>query len=285
MSVQEALYRLHQRAWSAWARRRYRGDFDRVRSFCLFVGYPRSGHSIVGALLNAHRHAVISHELNAPELILQGCSRNALYARILARAHWFNLRGNRSNHSYQVRNQWQGRFTELRVIGDKRGGAVTRCIAAYPDFLSRVRGLVGVPLRLIHVVRNPFDNISAISIRHHLSLEESVDYYFSHCRTTAALGELCDRGEVITVRHEDMIRDPRSVLSALCDFLSLELYPGYADDCCSVIFMAPTFTRRKLPWPPPLVRAVEQHARAYPFLAGYEFRMTDDDSRSGLAGA
>jgi sulfotransferase family protein len=274
--VQDTIYQLHQRAWSAWARRRYRDDFDGVARFCLFVGYPRSGHSIVGALLNAHRHAVISHELNAPELILQGCSRDTLYARILARADWFNLRGNTSNHSYQVRNQWQGRFAELRVIGDKRGGAVTRCIAAHPDFLSRVRALVGVPLRLIHVVRNPFDNISAISIWHDMSLEESVGYYFSHCQTTKALGELCDPSEMITVRHEDMIRDPRSVLSDLCEFLGLDLYPGYTDDCCSLIFAVPTFTRRRHAWPPPLVRAVERRVRAYPFLADYEFHIAGD---------
>ena len=106
--VQAVVYRLHQRVYSAWAQRRYRADFARVQRFCLFVGYPRSGHSLVGALLNAHRHAVIAHELNAPPLILAGCTRDALYARILARAYWFNLRRNTSNHSYQVPHQWQG---------------------------------------------------------------------------------------------------------------------------------------------------------------------------------
>jgi len=34
--------------------RRYRRHFDAVRTFCLFIGYPRSGHSLVGSLLDAH---------------------------------------------------------------------------------------------------------------------------------------------------------------------------------------------------------------------------------------
>src|SRR4030095_5011623 len=105
--------------------------------------------------------------------------------------YWFHLRGNKSNHDYGIPGQWQGRFDRLRGIGDKRAGAVTRAIAAHPDFLDRGRALVGVPLRLVHVVRNPFDNIAAISTRHHMSLEESAAYYFSHCETVGTLGAVC----------------------------------------------------------------------------------------------
>lgn len=272
-TIQDALYQLHQHAWSAWAQRRYRDAFDRVARFCLFVGYPRSGHSIVGAALNAHRDAVISHELNAPPLILGGCTRNELFARILARAYWFNMRGNESNYRYQIPHQWQGRFATLRVIGDKRGGAVTRCIAAHPDFLDRVRRLVGVPLRLVHVVRNPFDNIAAISRWHALSLEDSVEFYFSHCATTAILDTLCDASEVITLHHEAVIADPRGALADLCRFLDLEIYPGYLDDCASIMLAAPTSPRRNVDWPAALRRDVEQRAREYPFLDRYSVEM------------
>jgi Sulfotransferase family len=278
-SLGDALYRLHQAAWSAWARRRYREDFERVARFCLFVGYPRSGHSVVGALLNAHRNAVISHELNAPDLILAGCSRDVLYSRILARAYWFDLRGNTSNYSYQVPGQWQGRFEDLRVIGDKRGGAVTRSIAAHDDFLARVRALVGIPLRLIHVVRNPFDNISAISSWHQLSLEDSVEFYFQHCRTTSTLGDRCGTDELITLRHEEVIREPQRVLSRLCDFLGLEPAPEFLEDCARVVFPSPTYSRRKIVWPPAIVRDVERRAREHADLAAYRFEVAEESCR------
>lgn len=267
--VEAFIYRLYQGVWAPWARRRYQRELGSIARFCLFVGYPRSGHSLVGALLNAHRDAVIAHELDAQNLILAGCDRDVLYARILARSSWFNWRGNTSNYIYQVPGQWQGRFRTLRVIGDKRGGAVTRAIAAHPDFLARVRALVSVPLRLVHVVRNPFDNISAISIWNELSLEDSVAFYFRHCDTTARLDDLCLPGELFTLHHEAMIRDPAPILSALCTHLGLELYPGYLDACCSIVFPAPTSTRRRVVWPATLAQEVERRARGYAFLDGY----------------
>lgn len=270
VGLKERGYRLHQDVWSAWARRRYKDDFDGVRTFCLFVGYPRSGHSLVGALLNAHRHAVIAHELNASPLIIGGCTRDELYARLLARAYWFDLRGNRSDYSFQVSNQWQGRFEALRVIGDKRGGAVTRCVAEHPDFLERVRSLVAVPLRLVHVVRNPFDNISAISILHQMSLENSADFYFDHCRTNSMLDDLCDPSEMITVHHEEFLRDSASVLSDLCAFLGLEPDSDYLQDCSSIVYEAPTYTRRRARWPAALIHDVRRRARSHAFLSDYE---------------
>lgn len=269
----ELAYRCYGSVFSRWARWRYRPDFERVRTFCLFVGYPRSGHSLVGAALNAHRHAVIAHEANAQDLVLNGGTRDAVYARLLARAAWFNWRGNTSNYSYQVLNQWQGRFAELQVIGDKRGGAVARSIAAHPDFLQRVRTLVGVPLRLVHVVRHPLDNISAISIWNRLSLVDSIEFYFRHCDVTAKLDALCADGEVVTIHHEQMIAEPEAVLTRVCAHLGLVPYAGYLEDCRALVFRAPTLTRRKIDWSSALVRAVEQRARAYPFLADYTYEI------------
>jgi hypothetical protein len=141
----DVVYRVQQQASSAVRRRRYRSEFADVQAPCLFVGYPPSGHSMVGACLNAHRDAVVSHELGAQQLVIEECSREVLYSRILARATWFNLRGNRTNCSYEIPNQWQGRFDSLHVVGDKLGGSVTRCIAEHPDFLERLRSLVEVP--------------------------------------------------------------------------------------------------------------------------------------------
>ena len=267
--IEHAVYGVQQRASSALLRRRHRDAFPGVQAFCLFVGYPRSGHSIFGACINAHRDAVVSHELGAQQLVLDGCSRDVLYSRILARATWFNLRGNRTNYSYAIPHQWQGRFESLRVIGDKRGGAVTRCIAEHADFLPRLRRLVEVPLRLIHVVRNPYDNIAAISIWHGLSLEESAAYYFRHCATTARLDHLCDEGEVLTIRHEELIRDPSRTLMDLCAFLGLDAYAGYVEACARALFESPSRSRQRVEWPSPLVPDIEAKIRRYPALAGY----------------
>jgi len=269
---QEVLYESIQRLWSAWARRRYRDDLDRVETFCLFVGYPRSGHSVIGAMLNAHRHAVISHELNAPRLILAGCTRDELYTRILGRAAWFNLQGNRSNYRYQIPNRWQGRFTTLRVIGDKGGGWVSQSLRNHPELLSRILEVVRVPIRLVHVVRNPFDNIAAISQWHRMSLDDSIRFYFSHCETTRLLVE---RDEVVTVHHEDFIRAPKAALTAVCTHVGLDVDEQYLTECASIVFERPTGPRRRISWRPEQVADVARRSRSFSFLDGYEFASPD----------
>jgi hypothetical protein len=269
--MRDAAYGILQDAWSAWLRRRLATDFAQVERFCLFAGYPRSGHSLVGALLNAHRDAVISHELDVPPLILGGRPRDEIYARIVARARWFHLRGDRSNYAYRVPGQWQGRFARLRVIGDKRGGAVTRSLAAHPELLERTRALVGVPLRVLHVVRNPFDNVAAIAIWEKTSLADAARFYFRHCETTARLPELCAPGELLALRHEDVVRDPAKALRALCDHLGLAPDPGWIASCSSIVFPAPTGTRHKVEWPADLRAETEVRARDFTHLAGYAF--------------
>ena len=267
--MRDAAYRLLQDVWSAWLARHLRADFARVERFCLFVGYPRSGHSIVGTMLEAHPDAVIAHELNAPPLILGGIGRDRLYARIVARARWFHLRGSRTNYDYRVPGQWQGRFRTLRVIGDKRGGAVTRALGEHPDLLQRTRALTGVPLRLIHVVRDPLDNVAAIARWHDMTLADAADYYFLHCDTLERCGALWSDDELITVRHEDFVRDPEATLRALCAFLGLEPEPGWLASCRAVVFPQPTRSGQSAPWPDGLAESIVERARGYAHLASY----------------
>lgn len=269
--LQGAVHRVSRLCFHSWARLRHARDIEAIQRFCLFVGYPRSGHSIVGALINAHRRAVIAHELNAPEMVLAGCSREDLFTAVLGRAIWFNVRGNRGVYPFQVPGQWQGRFQELRVAGDKRGGAVVRTIMDHPDFLDRLRALIGMPLKLIHVVRNPYDNIAAISIRQDMDLPEAADFYFRHAAVTAELDRTLPPAEWLTLRHEALLADPRAALLSLCEFLDLDAPADYLDDCCSIVFAGPTRTREKVSWTPALLDAVARRSSRVPFLADYSF--------------
>src|SRR5687767_7508658 len=68
---------------ATWVRTRVaaRGRDDqlaRVSSYVFFVGYPRSGHSLVGSLLDAHPDMAIAHEMDALRFV-RGYSRNQLF--------------------------------------------------------------------------------------------------------------------------------------------------------------------------------------------------------------
>ena len=100
---------------------RQRAQFAAVEKYCFFIGYPRSGHSLVGSLLNAHPEILIAHELDALGYVEHHFGRAQLYALLLERDQVFASMGRKwMGYDYVVPNQFQGRWSRLRVIGDKR---------------------------------------------------------------------------------------------------------------------------------------------------------------------
>ncbi|PSO51862.1 MAG: hypothetical protein BRC34_14235, partial [Cyanobacteria bacterium QH_1_48_107] len=54
-------------------------NFQNVDKYCMFIGYPRSGHSLVGSLLDAHPNIIIAHELNALNFVDMGFNQQQIY--------------------------------------------------------------------------------------------------------------------------------------------------------------------------------------------------------------
>lgn len=249
--------------------------FADVETYCMFVGYGRSGHSLVGALLDAHPEAVIAHELDAARYFRAGFRRSQVYWLILRNDREFTRGGAaaRIEYTYAVPNQWQGRHRRLRVIGDKKGGRTSRDLRLHPELIERVRREVGVPLRVIHVTRNPYDTIATMWRRKgaEAKLEERVSHYFSLVETVTGLKDRLDPGEIMDVRHEELIRDPGAVLRAIGDFLDLEIDDHYIRDCASILFSSPRPSRQNAPWTPELVAHTQGEIDRFDFLAGYSF--------------
>ena len=57
---------------------RDRRQFDSIETYCGFVGYPRSGHTLVAALLNAHPEIVMANELGALDWLNKGLGRSQI---------------------------------------------------------------------------------------------------------------------------------------------------------------------------------------------------------------
>ena len=240
--------------------------------FCAFIGYPRSGHSLLGSLLDAHPEIVIAHELDVLRLIAAGWPRHAIYSRILNHDASFTKSGRQwYGYDYRVPGQWQGRISELRVIGDKKGGMTTEQLRARPELLERLRQMPGVPVRLVHVVRSPYDNITTMARRSGQTLERAAARYFDLCATVARVKEEVAEDDVLDVRHEALITDPRAHLGRACRFLGVDASDDYLDDCAAAMFSAPRQTRADMAWDPGLVDRVTAEAARYEFLKGYTY--------------
>lgn len=247
--------------------------FGEQRSFCFFVGFPRSGHTLVGSLLDAHPDVLVAHELDVLRFVRPWITREVLFGLLLRSEERLARRGwEWQGYDYRVPGQWQGRVRCLRVVGDKRGRATTERLQRDPALLDRLRAKVGVPVRFVHVVRNPFDNITTMAMRSHGDLGAAARRYFALVEAVAGVRGRLDGADLIDVRHEDLVRSPREVLAGLCRFVGVDPEPAYLDDCASIVFLAPRRTRAHAPWTPALVAEVEARMAPYAFLQGYAYQ-------------
>lgn len=249
--------------------------YENVGTYCMFIGYPRSGHSLIGALLDAHPNMIIAHELGALKYIHAGFSKRQIYHLLREKSLKFAGTGRKGiNYSYLVPNQWHGRYKDLQIIGDKHGEAATLRLQARPQLLQRLRNVIDERITLIHVIRNPYDSIKTISLktkRFKQSLKKSTEYYFSLCNTVMKIKKQIETNDLFELKHEDFIDDPKFYLKGLCNFLGVESSGDYLDDCASIVFKSSHKSRYDVQWSQELIDFVKTNIEKYSFLHGYTF--------------
>ena len=249
--------------------------FQNVDKYCMFIGYPRSGHSLVGSLLDAHPNIIIAHELNALNFVDMGFNQQQIYYLILKNSRKFATQGREwSGYSYEVHHQWQGKFRDLKVIGDKKGGGSTGLLRYKPELLNVLQNKIDVPAKFIHVIRNPYDNISTMYTRSNKKdkkLADSINQYFGFCDTIAQLKQEINQGDMIDIRHEEIISNSKFWLNEICKFLGIDAGDDYLNDCANIIYQSPNKSRHKLQWNDELIETVKNKMNQYDFLSGYSY--------------
>jgi hypothetical protein len=257
--------------------------FKQVETFLIFIGYPRSGHSLIGSFLDAHPNMVISNQLNALSFFIHNYSKNQIYYLIWENAcrHGEIGRSN-SSYNYQVPNQWQGKSKNILVIGDKRGGTSTKILAdsKHRDLLSDITVKTEVPLKMIHVIRNPFDNISTMVTRalkkssmefDEQLFQQKVKLYYNKAETISRLIEERPK-QIHNIHLEEYIRSPKVQLREACNFIGLETSSEYLNDCASVTWETQNKSRFKVDfWTQERIDLIYERNAHYPFLQEYRY--------------
>jgi hypothetical protein len=262
-----------RRAWLlghrwAWTERRRLQEAER---FVLFIGHGFSGHSLVGSLLDAHPDAAISHELDVVRFLDAGFSRRQLMGLICYRQQAWESAGRVQNaYSYRVDGQWQGRTRRLTVIGDKKGGLTTMRLADDPTLLARLRAEIGLPLRVVHVTRDPLDNIGSMIRTMGYSPEQAVRIWRRQVETCTWIhGELAV-DELHVVGTEQVKAAAAEWLADLCRFVGLVPTPDYLDACAALVDPEPSRSRSAVAtWPDRLLHEVHEVTAEHAFLQPY----------------
>ncbi len=278
-------------------------DLAEVRTWVQFAGFPRSGHSLVGSVIDAHPDAVVAHELDLMGLVGNGFSREEIASLVCANSAEFERNGRSWNgFGYQVPAGAGGRSERPLVLGDKKADWAVRRVHRDPGLLSRLASLLpGARAAWVMVVRNPFDNVATMSLRtgrhydririgastpqafrrklnraqgHRVPAEvlpEMVEDYATLCVGVAQMKARVPAGDWFELRHEDLVADPELWFGRLFTFVGLPVTPGFLRGATASVSSQVNRTRHQTRWSPDARGRVEQLVSEHSFLQGYDF--------------
>ena len=275
---------------------------DKVEKFVLFVGYPRSGHSIIGSYMDSHHNMIIAHEYPLFRTLYTNSkmSKSKIFNNLYETSFEELQKGWRGSKNVQnkgyslaVEGQWQATFDELKVIGNKHGGSVVQFYRKYPEvFLYLIKYLeatVKIPIHIIHVVRNPFDMIATQTLYMDTNIpgvkrNASVERKFNKPRLLAEVAEdMLKRAAAaaqmlkqlglptLELHNEDLIRDPVHVMKQVCEFVEVKCSKHYLNVCKKSTFSSSSKSRNTVVWPPQLIDSLHNDIKNFTFFRQYSF--------------
>ena len=285
-----------------------RDVIDGIKKFVFFVGYSRSGHSIVGTLMDAHPHVIIPHEYSlfqrfdnlnrAPKSSWRDNLYNILYRKSIWNVDHF-LANTRKGYALGVDGLWQGKYDRyIEVIGDKSGGMTTiGYMENKQKFLRNYQKLkeeVKVPLRIIHVLRNPYDMfathmvmgkigevefarlkaqspVSKVQIPDDKFEKITRDRFKQFSTAVELIRDVFGEDNVLTLHNSDMVREPRKTLEKLFAFLGVSATEQYFSICADKIYSSPSRSRDLMAWSPEQRESVQKRMEKYEMLNRYNF--------------
>lgn len=285
-------------------------SIDEVETFLFFIGYPRSGHSIVGTLIDAHPGAIVAHEFNLFSKLFQNGARkqllrdketlyNALYQNSIRHATlgWRSMSSRyyeRKGYSLHFNSSsFQGRFDHLKVIGDKSGGVTTHCFYADPtlfvEMFNKIVHSVRVPIKVLHVVRNPYDMIATrlmyrksedkgkkINTTQNLINDKKIivratEALRAEVKAVNSFLNQFKQLEILEVHIEELIYNTKTTISAICTFLGLECSQSYLEMCDDKVFDEPSRSRTGIEWDKKSREIINKLIQHNSFLRTYTF--------------
>jgi hypothetical protein len=260
-----------------------RHKYAEIKSFIIFVGYPRSGHSLIAALLDAHPEIVMSMEWGVLSHLRMGFGRNQICYSIESNSRLFTRKLDNiwTGYNYKVPEMWQGQYKTIRLIGDKLAGQTSLILKTDPALLERLQITMGCPVKIIHVIRNPFDTITTMAKRSFEKaglkgemnarfLAPSIERYFERAAVVQKLKEIGDF-DILDLYHEDLINNRRSELTRLLNFLAVMIPEGYIIGCSESIYREPHKSRNEFDWPEDLKIKVLENLTKFSFIKDYRF--------------
>ena len=273
---------------------------ERVKTFVFFLGHGRSGHSIVASLLDSHPHIVISHEYGLFMQLSRGTVAptkpeifNALWNKSVQSISKGGVRNDgHKGYTLRVDGLYAGSYmNHIDVIGDKKGYQTTSMLIEQADkwsYTYKILKSLDVSLKVIHVIRNPYDNIATGALYQLpegiADLKESnktfkidpaimdskIEMYFSLHKAIEEAEKKYDL-DIIDVYGTDLILDSKGTLVRICNSLGVTCSNKYLETCSNKIYKTESKTRHRIEWTDDQLKKIQKKINKYDRLRHYSF--------------
>lgn len=250
-----------------------------------FLGTGQSGHTAVAACLDAHPNVIIAEEQSYVKKLISGRATKEKLIWECTR-YCKSFKTNTTSHRKKdipINSPYCGTWRdELLCIGNKMGWEFTgpylkRGRSKFPGFCEKIE----MPVKVIHVVRNPFDNIAswaltrreervtgAGKIRKPMSLDDCIQRYENHTR--AALEAIYPYTKLKLVHIEKFCDNVDRELREICLFLDIPFDSDWSLNCAKAIFDGPRIKRDRINWSSDQTSRIREIINSYQFLREYK---------------
>ena len=242
--------------------------------FASLLETPRSGTSLIGSLLDAHPNMVVSHELDILKHVKHRKPFNRIAALIVANSARQAKKGRKgSGYDFDLTSSWQGRFDRLKVVGDKKAVMTTFRFSENPELLEELTTKTDFQLKLVYVVRNPFDVVATMFKKNpaYKHLDDVIDYYLNITSCTSTIVTSLPRDSVHVCSLEEFINEPEAQIAGLCAFFGEKAEPEFMKNCTNLLFDSPKESANDIDWPPEQSARLTSEIEKDPILSSYGY--------------
>lgn len=229
-----------------------------IKTFVLYLGYPRSGSTISCKSLSLHKNINIANQKH-----------------IISNINNLN--------SFNDIIKFIGMEKSI-VYGTKDGNVLLEYLIDYPYLLNEFKLKIpkNVDLKFLHVIRNPYDNISSWVLKlkkglkknHGANISEE-DAFNCACTEYRKLNEkileLKNTENILSYKHEEFIKNRRKILRKICNFFDVEFYEIFDNEVKNKLYDNPNVTRKKINFTEERIRKVTNIKNNFEWLKDYKF--------------
>jgi hypothetical protein len=225
-----------------------RSDFNDLKCLLLFVGFPRSGHSFIGQILNAHKDVLIGNEGRIFDDLGRRFTLLKIYDYLAELDNKFAIQNycKKNGQDFLFKGLSQGNVQRLICLGNTKAAYTRNILLEKPAILKRLQEIVPnkCEVKFIMVLRDPRDMVGSKIKRRNMSFETAFQQISEACqKVDSLLPNLRAEFDLFEIVYENFILNLHDGINDLFDFLNLQIDSKFLNIIQEKTYTKPQKTR------------------------------------------